>query len=212
MDEYTNRYIFDKTLGMSKAERTKEYIVEKTAPIFNKKGFAGTSLTDLTEATGLTKGALYGNFANKDEIALAVFDYNLSLVNGPFLGVRDWNISAVDQLLSIPELVKANFPLLAVHGGCPILNTSVEADDNHPLLKKRVNTAIALWRKNIEAVIEKGIEEKTIKEEVDPRKYSAIILTLVEGSLMLAKIMGDLPILHEAMDKLRDIILIEIKK
>ena len=47
-----------KKSDMSKAENTKAYIVEQTAPIFNKKGYIGTSLTDLTEATGLTKGCV----------------------------------------------------------------------------------------------------------------------------------------------------------
>ena len=59
---------------MSKAEKTRQFIIEKTAPIFNKKGFAGTSLSDMTEATGLTKGSIYGNFADKDEVAMAAFD------------------------------------------------------------------------------------------------------------------------------------------
>jgi hypothetical protein len=82
----TNRYIYFLHLShkrietMSKAEKTRAFIIEKAAPIFNMKGFAGTSMADLTEATGLTKGAIYGNFENKDEVALAVYDYNLSLV------------------------------------------------------------------------------------------------------------------------------------
>ena len=61
---------------MNKAERTRQYIIEKTAPIFNKKGYAGTSLSDMTGATGLTKGSIYGNFNDKDEVALAAFDHS----------------------------------------------------------------------------------------------------------------------------------------
>ena len=61
---------------MNKAEKTKSFIIEKTATLFNTKGFAGTSLNDITEATGLTKGSVYGNFKNKDEVALAVFEFN----------------------------------------------------------------------------------------------------------------------------------------
>src|SRR5262245_44336033 len=102
---------------MSKAKNTKSYIVEQTAPIFNKKGYTGTSLTDLTEATGLTKGALYGNFKNKNEIALAVFDHNIEMVKEIFFG-RDVSFTnSIDQLIAIPELVKKNFLLLAAHGG-----------------------------------------------------------------------------------------------
>ena len=65
---------------LSKAERTRQFIVETTSGIFNKKGYAGTSLSDLTEATGLTKGSIYGNFKNKEEVAVAAFEYNSARV------------------------------------------------------------------------------------------------------------------------------------
>ena len=67
--------------SLSKAERTRLFIIEKTAPVFNTKGFAGTSLTDLTDATGLTKGSIYGNFQNKDEVALGCFRFQLQTSN-----------------------------------------------------------------------------------------------------------------------------------
>ncbi|HKC68696.1 MAG TPA: TetR family transcriptional regulator, partial [Bacteroidia bacterium] len=62
---------------MSKAEKTREFIIEKAAPIFNTKGYAGASLNDIIDATGLTKGSIYGNFENKDEVAIAVYQYNV---------------------------------------------------------------------------------------------------------------------------------------
>ena len=197
---------------MSKAENTKAFIVERTAPVFNKKGYAGTSLADLTEATGLTKGALYGNFKNKDEIALAVFDHNVEMVKGIFFARNVSFSNPIDELLAIPELVKQSFPQLAAHGGCPILNTSVEADDNHPLLKKKVTQAIKSWKKNIESIIEKGKATGVIKKEADASKYALLFMTILEGSLLLTKITGDLAFQNEAMDKLKKIILTELKK
>jgi TetR/AcrR family transcriptional regulator, transcriptional repressor for nem operon len=197
---------------MSKSKNTKAYIIERTASIFNKKGYTGTSLTDLTEASGLTKGALYGNFKNKDEIALAVFDHNIEMVKEIFFGRNVSFTNSIDQLLAIPDQVKKNFSLLAAHGGCPILNTSVEADDNHPLLKKKVTQTIKAWRKNIESIIEKGIITGVIKKETDPSKYAIIFITLIEGSLLLTKITNDLEFLSGAMDKLKNIILVELKK
>ena len=58
----------------SKAQRTAQFIIEKAAPLFNTRGYAGTSMNDITRATGLTKGAIYGNFDNKEEIAIAAFN------------------------------------------------------------------------------------------------------------------------------------------
>lgn len=197
---------------MSKAENTKAYIVEKTAAIFNKKGYAGTSLTDLTEATGLTKGALYGNFKNKDEIALAVFEHNVEIVKEIIFARNVSYTDPLDQLLAIPALIKQHFSRLAAHGGCPILNTSVEADDNQPVLKKKVVQAIKSWRNNIESIIEKGIHEGSIKKEADPSKYALLFLTLMEGSMMLTKITGDLAFLHKNMDYMKKVILAELKK
>ena len=74
----------------TKAERTTAYIIETVAPIFNRHGYVGTSMNDLTEATGLTKGALYGNFENKESLALAAFQYNSTLL-----------LNAIDEKLHI---------------------------------------------------------------------------------------------------------------
>jgi len=60
---------------MTKAERTRQFIIEQAAPIFNKKGIAGTAISDIMEATKLAKGGVYGNFESKDEICLEAFSY-----------------------------------------------------------------------------------------------------------------------------------------
>jgi len=65
---------------MSKAEKTKQFIIEKTAPVFNTKGYTSTSLSDITKSTGLTKGSIYGNFENKEEVALEAYRYNAGLL------------------------------------------------------------------------------------------------------------------------------------
>ncbi len=84
---------------MSKAERTRQFIVEKTAPLFNAKGYAGTSLSDMTDATGLTKGSIYGNFANKDEVALAVFDHNWGRVQSLLRSEMDRRSTCKSQVV-----------------------------------------------------------------------------------------------------------------
>jgi TetR/AcrR family transcriptional repressor of nem operon len=60
---------------MTKAERTRQFIIEKAAPIFNQKGVAGTSMSDIMEATKLAKGGLYGNFESKEEICVEAYKY-----------------------------------------------------------------------------------------------------------------------------------------
>ena len=65
---------------MSKSERTKAFIIETVAPIFNKNGYAAMSLSKITKATGLTKGAIYGHFENKEELAIESFKFSVRKV------------------------------------------------------------------------------------------------------------------------------------
>jgi AcrR family transcriptional regulator len=177
---------------MSKAEKTRQYIVEKTAPIFNTKGYAGTSINDLTEATGLTKGSIYGNFENKDEVALACFDHNRKQVYNILEPAIARETTFRGKLLSYvriyDEFLQAPFPT----GGCPILNTAIEADDTHPALKAKVADAIRLWKDKIAGLIESGIKAGEFKPGVNAEQFALTMIASIEGAIMITKATGKL--------------------
>ena len=174
---------------MNKAEKTRQFIVEKTAPIFNKKGYAGTSLSDMTEATGLTKGSIYGNFANKDEVAVAAFEHNWKKISGFTRLEMDKKSTIREKLLVYTEYDKfLNFPVPM--GGCPVLNTAVEADDTHPLLKKKANEAFLNWKDRLVVLIEEGIRTKEFQAGTDPEQIALTIIAMIEGGIMISKLSG----------------------
>jgi TetR/AcrR family transcriptional regulator, transcriptional repressor for nem operon len=191
---------------LSKSERTRRFIVETTAPIFNAKGFAGTSLTDLTKATGLTKGSIYGNFENKDEVALAAFDYNFEKVNQYVKAKIIARENAVERLLVYPEVYRNFLKIPFLKPGCPILNTSTEADDTHGALKQKAADALGYWKNSVENQGKRGIERKEIKPATDPVKIAVLIMCLIEGAIMQAKVTGRSTELKIAMDFLDNMI------
>ncbi|WP_118975599.1 TetR/AcrR family transcriptional regulator [Taibaiella koreensis] len=175
---------------MTKAEKTKQYIIAQTATLFNKKGYAGTSLQDITTATGLTKGSIYGNFGGKDEVALAVFDYNISKVKGILRSEVAKHHTIKGKLMAYVD-VYTHFPKFAFpDGGCPMLNTAVEADDTHPQLKQKARDAILRWKKSIETLIEKGMKNGEIVKPVDPEQMALTIMATIEGMIMIAGLTG----------------------
>lgn len=192
---------------MSKAERTKQFIIEKTAPIFNAKGYAGTSMVDLTEATGLTKGSIYGNFENKDDVALAAFDYNYSQIVSYLRKQIEVCPHMVDRLLVYPKTYRNFLDLPILKAGCPILNTSTEADDTHPELRKKAIAALGFWKKAIEKSITTGIERNEIKATTNPSDFAYILMSLIEGAVMQAKVTGKPDALHISMDYLEKMII-----
>jgi TetR/AcrR family transcriptional repressor of nem operon len=175
----------------SKADRTRQFIIETTATIFNKKGYSGTSLSDLTGATGLTKGSIYGNFENKEDVALAAFDYNLSRI---LLEVRQ-RMAAVttfrDKLMVYADVYNHYTMRSFPDGGCPILNTAIEADDTNGLLKAKAAKAVVDWQNNIQKLINSGIQAGEFLSDVNPVQLSTSIVALIEGGIMISRVTDD---------------------
>jgi TetR/AcrR family transcriptional regulator, transcriptional repressor for nem operon len=190
----------------TKAERTRQFIIEKTAPIFNVKGYAGTYVSDLTEATGFTKGAIYCNFENKDEVALAAFDYNFARITEYVAQRIRQQEHAVDRLLVYPKIYRDFLKIPVLQPGCPILNTSTEADDTHPQLKAKAADALQFWKKAIENQVKRGIERNEIQADTNPTEVAVLIMTVIEGAIMQAKVSNRATELRIAMNYLEKMI------
>jgi AcrR family transcriptional regulator len=176
----------------SKSKRTKQFIIETVAPIFNKKGYVGTSLSDITDATKLTKGSIYGNFKNKDEVAVEAFKYNLSISSYVFfMEIMKSDFTPLGKLRGLLSGFREKYERIVEIGGCPLLNTASDADDTHPQLKKMVQDTLLQIENTVIAVIKEGIVRGEIKKETDSKKMAGIIIALIEGSFMMAKLLGD---------------------
>jgi TetR/AcrR family transcriptional regulator, transcriptional repressor for nem operon len=172
---------------MTKGERTRQEIVRNAAPIFNTKGYEGTSLSDLMAATGLQKGGIYRHFASKEELAAEAFDYAWGkAVSGRLDGVSDVS-NGVDRIKKmIANFVERRSGL--VEGGCPLLNTAIEADDGNPLLRSRARKALRAWSERIVEVVKEGKRKQEIDARTDPRRLSQLIIGSLEGALMISRI------------------------
>lgn len=176
---------------MSKAERTRAYIIERAAPVVNQKGYQATSLSDITEATGLTKGSIYGNFTSKEEVALAVFDHNWQQVINVVSAEMARYLSSRDKLMVYANMYRHKDPLALPTGGCPLLNTSVEADDTDPQLRARAQQAFEVWKANIISLLQRGIKYGEFKQDIDVDLVAMHIISMVEGSVMVLKLTGE---------------------
>ena len=196
---------------MSKAEKTRAYIIERSSRTFNMKGYTGTSLSDIVDATGLTKGAIYGNFANKDEIAVAVYQYNYASLQKRIDLELAGKKPGYEKLLAFIGYYRKNWKMLFERGGCPVQNASIEADDNLEVLKKHVQNSIISWAKDVSDMIEEGIEKGEFKPYINVPDYAFTFISLLEGGIMLSKIMNNQQLLLLALDRIELIINKELR-
>ena len=167
---------------MSKGTETRNRIIARAALLFNRKGFVGCSMQDIVEAVGLEKGSLYGHFAAKEELAIAAFEYSWRETSNARLAGMGTVDNVIEKLkLHVNQVVALpHFP-----GGCPLINTMVDSDDGNAALKKMTRQALKSWRLYLQSIVEEGQSRKEIRARVDPGEVAALIISLLEGAMVL---------------------------
>jgi TetR/AcrR family transcriptional repressor of nem operon len=171
-----------------KGERTRQRIVREAAALFNTQGFAGTSVSDVSAATGLEKGGVYNHFGSKDDLALAAFDYAVSLLRQRFDAAVRAHADGAGRLRAMFDVYRVLSEQPFVKGGCPILNTAVEADDTHPALRARARGAMDAWLELVAEALETGRAAGQFRAHLDVGAVSNTIVAALEGGILLAKL------------------------
>lgn len=191
---------------MSKSDITRAYIIEKAAPVFNSKGYQQTSLSDIMEATGLTKGALYGHFSCKNELAIVSFTYQVQNLHRKFRNVMDPEETAYGKLQALLNFYRINWKRICERGGCPILNASTEADDSAEFLREHVQLTLRRWVSNLAGVIRKGQESGEFRRKADPMLYAYTIISMLEGGMMMSRILHTRKLMILALTRIEKVI------
>ena len=176
---------------MSKGEETKERIIQQAAELFNQQGYAGSSISDLMRVTGLQKGGIYNHFKSKDELSLQAFDYAIGQIRNYYRAAWKNKRHAIERLMAIIDVFRhyTNNPIIP--GGCPMLNTAVESDDGNPILRERAQKAMDSWRELFRQIINKGIQRREIRPNIDADEVASIIISTLEGAVMMSGLYKD---------------------
>jgi len=171
---------------MTKGAQTRQRIIAEAANLFNTNGYEGISMSDVMEATGLEKGGLYRHFSSKEELAGEAFDYAWKLA----LETRIHDLDRVENSVDKLKLFLRNFverrPRL--QGGCPLLNAAVDADDGNQMLREKVHGALKGWQSTLTSIIKKGRTAGEIRAETNPAELANLIISCLEGSLMISRL------------------------
>jgi TetR/AcrR family transcriptional regulator, transcriptional repressor for nem operon len=185
---------------MRKGEATRQRIIAEAAPIFNQRGFDGCSMQDLMTATGLEKGGLYRHFANKEDLAAEAFRFALA----QNVKVRTEHLDEIPNSINKLKKVVQLFVDLpsAIPGGCPLMNTAIDADDGNPALRDLARKGIQDWRARLTHIIETGIKAGEIRRSTDPRRIANTVIATLEGALMISRLENSRNALRDAQSTL----------
>jgi AcrR family transcriptional regulator len=184
---------------VTKGELTRHRIIERAASLFNRYGYVGTSMGDIVRDTGLEIGGIYNHFKNKEDLAFAAFDYAASIRGSQFIESLQKAEHAADQLIALAEASLGVFENPDLPGGCPVMNTAVESDDANPALKLRAQSAMSKLLRLVEDAVQRGLDRHELREGTDPQHIAVLMISTLEGALMMSKLYEDRQYLLEAI-------------
>lgn len=183
----TDRYL----RTMRDPESTRKKILQRSGVLFNTLGYKSTSISDITDATGLTKGAIYTHFRNKEELE------RLSLARmaeSMYEKMRDRirrEPTAGGKLRAIFRFFESYITDPPFKGGCPLMNAAIESDDASPILKSEALKILTTLRGSVISVLENGIKHRQIKPGINPEFYATLIIASLEGAIMMGKLLDN---------------------
>ncbi|NEW06811.1 TetR/AcrR family transcriptional regulator [Paenibacillus sp. SYP-B3998] len=196
-------------MGNRKGEQTKAFIVQKASRLFNCQGYMASSISDIMQETGLRKGGIYNHFGNKEELVLSAFSFSIDTMIHFYSEALAGKQGCMERLLSIVSVFEKLAENELLPGGCPIMNAAIEADDADPLLREKASEAMDRLFGMVRHVLQKGIEEGEVQANVDIEFVATVLISTLEGAIMLSKLYGNMEYMRRAVLHLKSFLTLQ---
>ncbi|MFD5829060.1 ScbR family autoregulator-binding transcription factor [Lentzea sp. NPDC060358] len=156
-----------------RSAHTRARLVRSAAELFDERGFAGTNISDITRAAGITKGALYFHFEAKEELVKAVQEQSCAK-----LGTAVAELSGTSAVQALIDLTHTLESWLATD---PAVRASFRvarecADRGAPFLDFSVS-----WSAAATALLTRAARDGQLAEEVSVPPVVVTVLALTVG-------------------------------
>lgn len=187
---------------LTKAEKTKQLILETAIPLYNKKGISGVNIDNVLDEAKITKGCLYGHFESKDDLTAQVVDLMLKKVSDKIQLAVSNAKTTKGKIAAYLDFYKDPINTY-ISGGCPIFNTAVEVDDNFPAIKQKVAALIRFGQEGLSTILKEGIDNGEYSSKLDPVVFAFKLVACVEGGLVMCRTMDTMKPMQSLIKNLK---------
>ncbi len=163
--------------------KKKDAILKVATVLFANKGFADSSVHELSRLTGAAEGTIFYHFKSKEGLLLAILEETRNEIvtqfeqffeNRPFATGMEMTEEVISFYLYLAGLMEDRFLLLHRHF---LYRFSMENPEFRENLEAIYNCFVDIFEQAIAA----GLEDGSISAEVHPRKSALILFTMVDG-------------------------------
>ncbi len=183
------------------SDETRQRILEAAFHEMHRNGFRAASLDSILANTGVTKGALYHHFANKNELGYAVVDELVhNMISDTWLKPLSRGEDPIDDLIAILKGYSDEDMERGCQLGCPLNNLAQEMSPVDEGFRRRLDGLFALWRGAVGEALRRGQRSGHVRENIDPDEIGCFFVAGMEGGISQAKTAQNPEILAHCRD------------
>lgn len=188
-------------------DRTRRAILDAAFRVIYRHGFQGMRLDEVVEATGLTKGALYHHFPNKQALGYAVVDEVIAgmmhaMWTEPLEQAADPLQAIIDNLQGIENRMGEDLAVL----GCPLNNLAQEMSPLDEGFRTRIDRVYSEWHESLRRALARAVAQGTLSPETDTGRLASFIIASISGCIGLSKTAQDRAQLQACLQTLADML------
>ena len=187
---------------MGKSNSTRERLVDSARELFWARGYEATSVADILERAEVHSGSLYHFFGGKEDLLLAVVDrYREFLWPNVFSSAIEDTEDPIERVFGVLAQYREALASNGCTRGCPIGNLALEVSDSHPAARAKLAENFEDWRLWVRRCFEEAGDR--LPPDTDLDALATLVLTTMEGGVMLARVHKDLSLYDQSVAQLR---------
>lgn len=200
----------------AKAQATRQRILEAANELFYQQGYNATGLEKVIKAAGVTKGNFYYYFKSKEKLAVATLDWQFEkTMQAIQQTVLAKHTSPLDKLLGIVNYIVDRQRIQQANGqacGCYFGNFALELSTVSQEVKDKVKTIFNDIADSFRQLLQAAQQQGEISTTIDPHIASTLILSQLEGAVLLNKANQEMAVLEHSMDFIKQYLTQEYSK
>jgi len=169
----------------------KTKLLESSLDLMLTKGYSSTTVDELCEAAGVSKGSFYHFFESKEQLGLALLEGYYERSKAKFLaGAFQAELDPLKRLFAFLDQTEANAAELW-RDGCLLGNFAVDLSNTHPVIRKEVARILDRVTESVAELLHPAQEACPEREECQPRRLAELYIAVIEGAIVLSRAHDD---------------------
>lgn len=192
-----------------RGEDTRNRILEAASSLVMANGFAGSSIDEILKVAGLTKGAFFHYFKGKAELARELVEWHARQDLGMFESfLKEAEAKSDDPLEQATLFLKAFEDFISQSDdpspGCMYAVYTYESMQFEPSVRDFVSDILRQWTSMYVRKFQEVIDRYPPALPVTARQLAEMIVSIIEGGLVLQRAHGDLRVTARQSEQFRN--------